>query len=349
MSKSVVVYTDLPWAIGSDGRIDAARATAERQILNADDYELRFGPVVDGRYANDSPAMLDAVTSADALVIYRTRITEELLQAAGPRLKVVCRQGVGYDNLSPELLRARGIIGFNIPDYCVDEVATHTMALLLSLERHIVVQHNTLVGGKFDIYAGGSPRRLHTCTAGIIGFGRIGRAISVRLRSFYQRVVAYDPYVSEDLMAAYQVHKVEDLHDFAAQSDAITLHCLLTDETTEMIDEAVLARMKPSSVIVNAARGKLISSKALYQALSEGSIAGAAIDVFHPEDPHLDPWYARALQLPGMVVTSHRAFFSSHSEESQRRRASEGIRQALETGRPPAAGHLTEGFEAFRR
>lgn len=341
MSKPVITYTDPPWAIGPDGRVDSGLATVEREVFG-DEVELRFAPAAGGRYVQEGDGFVSAVRGADALAIYRCRITREILEAVGDRLKAVCRQGVGFDNLNPELLKERDIIGFNIPDYCMDEVATHTLALLLALERRIIPQHQTLAGGRFDIYAGGVPRRLREHTAGIIGFGRIGRVVATRLHLFYGRVLACDPYVSRDLMEAYGVAKV-GFEELLAQSDAVLLHPLLDETTQGMMDAPAFARMKPGSYLINAARGALVQSQALYEALESGRIAGAGIDVFFPENPHQDEWYSRVVKLPQVVVTSHRAYLSRESEASQRRRTAESLREVLRTGRPPAVGHLTEG------
>jgi phosphoglycerate dehydrogenase-like enzyme len=341
MGKPVVTYTDPPWAVGSDGRVCPALATVESEVY-AGEVELRFVPASGGRYLQEGAPWLAALRGADALAIYRCRVTSELLAAAGAGLKVVGRQGVGFDNLVPELLKANGVIGFNIPDYCIDEVATHTLALLLALERRIVQQHATLAGGRFDIYAGGIPRRLRNCAAGIIGFGRIGRVVASRLRSFYGRVLACDPYVARDVMDAHGVERVE-LQALLGGADVVLLHCLLDASTTGIIDARALSLMRPGAYLINAARGALVNARALYEALSGGRLAGAGLDVFSPEDPHRDEWYAQLVRLPNVVVSSHRAYLSRESEDSQRRRTAQAILGVLRTGQPPAVGHLTEG------
>ena len=339
MKNLVIAYTDLPWAIGPEGRVDPNLAVVERRVFG-EHVELRFGHAENGQYELAGPQLLRAVSGADALVVYRLGITEEVLDAVGANLKVVGRQGVGIDNLAPKLLQSRGIIGINVPDYCVDEVVTHTMALALALERQLIAQHQGLAAGKFNIYAGGVPRRLRNATAGILGFGRIGRALCTRLREFYGKVLACDPYVDADLMVAYGAEKV-DLDTLLSQSDLLSLHCLLNDETRGLVDASALAKMKKSAYLVNAARGALVNGKALYEALAEQRIAGAAIDVFSPEDPHRDPWYSKVTRLPNVVVTSHRAFLSSDSEASLRRRTSEAVRGVLMTGQPPVTGNVT--------
>ena len=340
MDKPLVVYTDPAWAVGQDGRTDRSRASIEARHFGGL-VDLRLAEAEGGRFPLDGSSLEALVEGADAIAIYRATVTSGLLDRAGPNLKVVARQGVGFDNLRPDLLSERGIIGFNIPDYCVDEVAAHTTALTLALERHMIPQHNALSHGHFNIYHGGFPRRLRSRTAGIVGFGRIGRVVASRLSHFYHAVQAFDPYVEGDLMVAHGVGKV-DLPTLLATSDVVLLHCLLSDETREMMDAEAFARMKRSAILVNAARGALVNSRALAEALLAGEIAGAALDVFSPEDPNEDPHYRKLLELSNVVLTSHRAFLSAEAEASQRRRVSSGILRVLQTGEPPAVGHLTE-------
>jgi phosphoglycerate dehydrogenase-like enzyme len=338
VSPPIVVYTDPAWAV-ADKRVDPRRATIERAVFG-DTVDLRFGPFESGRYVNGGAPLLDAVTGATALGVYRCRVTPELLDAAGPGLAVVARQGVGTDNLNAPLLAERGLIGFNVPDYCVDEVAAHTMAMVLAWERGLTDQHSELTRGRFDIYHGSTPRRLSGLTAGIIGCGRIGKAVAARLRMFYRRVIAVDPYLHADHLAGYGVDRVE-LPELLAESHVVLLHCPLTDETRGIIGRAALTAMRHDALLVNTARGGLVDGDALYGAVRDGQIAGAALDVFSPEDPHESPAYSRLLALPRVLVTSHRAFLSAESEASSRRRVAEGIQRVLATGQPPVVGAVT--------
>ncbi|GLX47552.1 hypothetical protein Shyhy01_05020 [Streptomyces hygroscopicus subsp. hygroscopicus] len=327
MTRPRVLYTDPPWLV-EDGRLDPALATVERDVLGSG-VELVFGPHDGTKYLTTSPEMLERAAGTDVLVVYRTQVTEELLDAAGKGLRVVVRQGVGVDNLNAALLADRGLPAYNVPDYCVDEVSTHTAALALALERQLVPQHRTLAGGTFDIYAGGTPHRTNRRTLGIVGFGRIGRAVARRLGAFYGQVLVYDPYVGRDLAEGYGALAVDTLEELLAQSDLVTLHCPLTPETDGLMDEAALRGMKPGAFLVNAARGRLVDPEALARALSEGWIAGAGLDVFSPENPHQDPRWHPVLAHPSVVVTSHRAFLSEEAEASSRRRVAELVGAAL--------------------
>jgi D-3-phosphoglycerate dehydrogenase len=338
MRKFKVLFTDPPWALDATGTVDVSRAELEQGILGRD-VELCFAQARARTYEHDSARFLSLLAAADALVICRFQIAQRAIEAAR-NLKVVARQGVGFDNLNPDLLQQHGIVGFNIPDYCISEVVAHTIALLLACERQLVPQHNALAGGAFNVHAGGVPRRLSERRAGIIGFGRIGRAVSHHLRAFYGEVAAYDPYVSRDMMAAYGVRKVE-LAPLLRDSDVLTLHCALNQETRHLIGESAISQMKHGALVINAARGALIEAQALHDALCDGRLRGAGLDVFFPENPWQDPWWSRVVGLPNVVATSHRAFLSEEAEESQRRRAVEGVRGVLKEGIAPREGLLT--------
>ncbi len=335
IGRRIVCYTDPAWALSSTGDVVPERAALEREILGPE-LELRLGIRAQGAYITAGPRLHEQVADADALVIYRTQITPELLDAA-PKLTVIARQGVGIDNLNAGLLARRGIRSFNVPDYCVDEVVAHTMALLLALERGVVLQHHGLHETGFDIYHGGRPRRLHRRVAGVIGFGRIGRSTAQRLRLFYGKVIACDPHVPGDLMEGYGVEKVE-LDALLAESDAVLCHCDLNPTTAGVMNATSFAKMRPDAVFVNTARGKLVDSEALYRALGERRLGGAAIDVFSPEDPNADDWNRRTIRLPNVIATSHRAFLSEESEVSVRQRVAAAIRRFFVDGELRAVG-----------
>ncbi|GAA0549677.1 hypothetical protein GCM10010172_34670 [Paractinoplanes ferrugineus] len=338
--KPVVVYTDPFWAL-ADGAVNPALATIENEVFG-DKVELRFGVVQDGAYVKGGPRFIDNLKGASALAIYRAQMTEEVFATIRGEVKVIGRQGVGYDNIGLPFLKPNGIFGFNVPDYCVDEVSTHTLSLVLALERQICLQNNHLKSGHWDIYDGGYPRRLQGLTAGIIGLGRIGKATAQKLRCFYGQVIGYDPYVHGDHMIGYGVQKRHTLPDLLHQADVVILHCLLDEDTRNLVGESFLREMKSDAFLINPARGGLVDPQAVHAALSEGRIGGYASDVFTPEDPNDHEWNRRLLPFENVVVTSHRAFLSAESELSQRRRVAEEILHVLETGRPPRWGSLTD-------
>jgi phosphoglycerate dehydrogenase-like enzyme len=333
-----VVYTDPAWALTDSGELDPGQAHVERKILNPD-IDVQVGPF-DGGYVLSGQRLHDAVRGAEALVIYRCQITEELVETLEPSCRVVARSGVGIDNLNAELLAAKGIYAFNIPDYCGDEVSTHTLALLLALERGICVQDRLVRADRWGIHRGGVPRRTSRRTAGIVGFGRIGRASARKLQAIYGKVYAYDPYVSADLMASQGVTGIPSLTDLFGQCDVVVVHAALTPETTNLIDAKVLASARQGALLVNTARGKLVDSAAVLEALEEHRLGGFASDVFSPEDPNTSPLTRKLLERDDVVVSSHRAFLSTESELSLRQRVAAGIRSVLVDGVAPPEGRV---------
>jgi phosphoglycerate dehydrogenase-like enzyme len=339
MQKYRVVYTDPAWAVGADGQVAESLATIERTILPAD-IDLRLGLFRAGAFVTAGPEFLDWLRGADAVVIYRAQVTDEVAAVLAGSCKVVARQGVGVDNLNAVALSRHGIPAFNVPDYCGDEVATHTLALLLAVERHVCVQDREVKADRWNVFAGGRPRRLQELTAGIVGFGRIGRAVSRRLETFYHEVLAYDPWVTADLMAGYGVRKVPSLEDLLSRCDAILLHAELTEQSRFLINERSLEHLRSGAIMVNAARGGLVRPEAVVHALETGRMGGYAADVFVPEDPNRNPATARLLEFDNVVVTAHRAFLSSTSELSQRTRVAEEVAWVLDTGEPPRFGRV---------
>jgi len=329
-----VVYTDPVWALDAHGRPDPAMADLERSVLGPD-IALEIGPYADGGYVTSGEQFLDFVQGADALVIYRAEVTEELVSTVSPRCKVIARSGVGVDNLNLPLLARSGIVGFNVPDYCGAEVSTHTVALLLALERGVCVQDRLVRADRWGIHRGGVPRRTSARDVAIVGFGRIGRATARKLQPFYGNVLAADPYVPDDVMAGHGVVAVGSLAELLARADAVVLHCALTSETRHLISGSALDDGKPGALLVNTARGALVDPACVLAALADGRLGGFASDVFSPEDPNRCPVARKLLERDDVVVSSHRAFLSLESEESLRHRVAAGVRSVLREGLPP--------------
>lgn len=246
--------------------------------------------------------LLAAVPDADALIIRSaSKVDAEVLAAAG-KLKIVARAGVGVDNVDIPAATERGIVVVNTPDGNTVSTAEHTFGLMLALARHIPQAHQSMREGKWDRKSYGGVE-LRGKTLGIVGFGRIGRAVAKRALAFEMTVIAYDPYMAADIAADLGVRSVS-LDTLFAQSDFITLHALLTADTREMINAATLATMKRGVRIVDAARGALINEADLAAAIQSGQVAGAALDVFAEEPPKPDN---PLVGLAGVVHTPHLA------------------------------------------
>jgi D-3-phosphoglycerate dehydrogenase len=247
-------------------------------------------------------ALLAKVAEADALVIRSAHKIDAEVLAAAPKLKIIARAGVGVDNVDiPEATR-RGIVVVNTPDGNTVSTAEHTLGLMLALARHIPEGDQSMRAGRWDrkLYTG---VELRGKTLGIVGFGRIGRAVAKRAAAFEMTLIAYDPFVTADAAAAVGVEMVS-LDDIWQRSDFITLHSLITPETKELINAGNLAKTKPGVRIVNAARGALVDEAALADAIRSGHVAGAALDVFAEEPP---PAENPLVGLAGVIHTPHLA------------------------------------------
>ena len=241
------------------------------------------------------------VADADAVLTQFAPVNAEVI-AAMARARVIVRYGIGVDNVDLEAARARGIPVCNVPDYCIDEVADHTLAFILAATRQVVTNCLAVRGGSWKLAVPlDRMRTLRELTVGVVGFGRIGRAVAGRLRPFGCRILAHDPVVPAAAVEAAGCHP-RGLNELLAESDVVTLHCPSTATTRGMINRAVLGLMKPGVILVNLARGDLIDSAALTEALQRGHVAAAALDVFAPEP--IPPDHP-VLQMDNVVLAPH--------------------------------------------
>jgi D-3-phosphoglycerate dehydrogenase / 2-oxoglutarate reductase len=257
------------------------------------------------------------------------RVTADDL-ARLPALKIVASCSVGYDHVAYEEAERRGVWVCNVPDYCVEEVADHSLALLLGLLRGIVELDRSVRAGAWDWTAAGDLRRIRGTRLGLIGFGRIGRALAERGSAVGFDVSATDPAVSPEAIAAAGA-KAASLDELLESCEAFSLHLPLTPETKGLIGAKELARMPRGSVLVDTARAELVDLDALLSALKSGHLGGAALDVLPSEPPtHERP----APSAPRLVVTPHAAWYSAEAEEAVYRRPVLSVRDVLE-GREP--------------
>ncbi len=254
-------------------------------------------------------ALLDAVGAAHALIIRSGVTADAELISRAPELKAIARAGVGVDNVDLAAATARGIVVMNTPGGNTISTAEYTMGLMLALSRHIAPGHQSLADGRWDRKAF-TGVELKGKTLGIIGLGRIGQAIAKRAQAFEMAIVAHDPYLPPPVAAALGVPLL-DLEDVYARSDYLTLHALVTDETRGMINAGAIARMKDGVRIINAARGALIDSADLADALSTGKVGGAALDVYEQEPP---PGDHPLIGLPNVLHTPHLAASTSDAQ-----------------------------------
>lgn len=259
---------------------------------------------------------------ADAVLVERAHITARVV-AGMERCRIIVRHGVGYDTLDVDAATEAGICVCNVTDYCTPEVADHAMAMLLALCRTLLPLDAEVRSGGWSVYAGGGKnRRIEGQTLGIVGFGKIGAALARRAAGFGLKLLGYDPYVGLDAMAAHGVKKV-DLEELLRQSDMVSLHLPLSAQTRHILDAERIALMKPSAIVVNTSRGGLVDQRALYQALVEGRLAGAGLDVFEQEPPGIH----KLFKLDNAVVTNHMGWYSEEAmRDLQRKTAEEAVR-----------------------
>ncbi len=306
----------------------------EREVVNEiTDLDIDL----QGRPSTSEDELIAAGADADALCVStREAVTRRVLENL-PRTKVISRYGVGLDNVDLDAAAEHGIVVTHYPGYCTSEVADHALAMILALNRRIAELDRSLREGAWvqhgpatrTILRGPIPP-LRELTLGIVGFGRIGQSVAERARPFGLELLVADPYQEPAVIEAHGAQAVS-LEELLERSDIVTLHCPLTPETKGLIDAAALARMKPSAVLVNTARGPIIDLPALAEALESGKLAGAALDVTYPEPLPADaPFY----QLPNVILTPHAAYYSERSVELVRRETLLEAVQVLRGKRP---------------
>ena len=292
MTKRVLV-TDYVWP----------SVEPERAVLAVADAELVVAP-------DDSEETLtELAQGVDGILTCFAKVTDKVVRAA-ERCVVIGRYGVGVDNIAVDTATQLGMVVTYVPDYCVDEVSDHVIALALAWNRRIVLFDSaTKTTGWGSEGLGMRIMRLSGKTLGVVGYGRIGRAVGQKAKAFGLTVLAHDPYLTPEAVTQYGARPV-DLATLLRESDFVTLHSPLIPETRHMIGSAELDTMKPDAFLINAARGGLIDEDALYDALTTGGIAGAGLDVVEDVAPPLDH---RLLQLRNVIVTPHTAFFSQEA------------------------------------
>ena len=275
--------------------------------------------------------LLRLVPEADAILTCFRLVTPAVV-AAGERLRVIGRYGVGVDNIAVDTATERGVVVTNVPVYCVDEVAEHAIALLLTLARRTAQYDANVRAGEWRIEAGMPIHRIAGSTLGVVGFGHIGRATVARALGLGMRVLVSDPTHPDHDVRAAGADPVS-LDELLARSDAVSIHVPLTAATRHLIDAERIARMKSGAFLINCARGAVVDLDALAAALASAHLGGAGLDVFIPERLPVDH---PLVGLRNTVLTPHVAFYSEESIAELQRRATENVVAVL-TGKEPAS------------
>jgi D-3-phosphoglycerate dehydrogenase len=252
-------------------------------------------------------SILGVARDADALLATYAKITADMIPEM-KKCRIISRFGIGVDNVDIPAASKAGIVVTRVPDYCIDEVSDHTMALLLALVRKIPSSNARTHAGRWEMPAVVPIHRLRGSTLGLVGFGRIPQLVAPKAQAFGIKVVAYDPYIERDAFTRARVEKVE-FDELLKVSDYISIHSPLVPETRHLFNADVFRRMKPTAYLVNTARGPIIDETALAQALDAKQLAGAGLDVLSQEPPNDSPLFGR----DNVILTPHTSFYSVES------------------------------------
>ncbi len=294
------------------------------------------------RFSTDDPAAIpdDVWAQADGLLVWHMMPIDQRVISRLANCRIIVRCGVGFDHIDLAACGAAGVPVSNTPDYGTNEVADHAIALMLAFARGLPAYHRTLTAdpvGNFH-WRHGEPRRIRHRTFGVVGFGRIGTAAALRAKAFGMHVVGYDKYAPRGQEIALEIERVESLEDLLERPDVVSLHTPLTDETRGMIDTAALRRMKRDAILINTARGAIVDTAALLEALRGDEIAAAGLDVLPVEPAGLDdPLVAAFAEQPDwlsdrLILTPHAAFNSPDGRYDARANAAKTLMRYLSTG-----------------
>jgi D-3-phosphoglycerate dehydrogenase len=292
----------------------------EREILGRVDAEL-----VEAADAHEA-ALAFLAPDADAIATNWAGVTEKVVRAAR-RCRVICRTGIGLDNIAVATATSLKIPVTNVPDYCVGDVADHALALLLACARNIAFFHVRTKRGEYDLPAAPPMPRLAGRRLGLVGLGRIGTNLAGKARALGLEVIAHTSSGSDHGTGCRMV----SLNELLAESDFVSLHAPLTDATRHLLALGEFEKMKRTAFVINTARGGLIDQAGLWMALERNLIAGAALDVFDPEPPDLA---TPLMQDERVIITPHAAFVSPESLIELRTRVATQIVDVLSGRRP---------------
>ena len=259
-----------------------------------------------------------SLAGADGVVVEWGSMTRDVI-VANPRLRVIANMAIGYDNVDVATATAHSVYVTNVPGYCTYGVALHTLGLIVDLYKKITWRDRQVRLGTWDDMAGYRAPRPAGKTCGLVYFGSIPKALVPMLRAIGMDVLVYAPTKTRDYLGERGCTKVDSIDDLFMRSDVVSLHCPLTAETANIVNEHTLSLMQPSAFVVNTARGGCVDEEALATALANGTITAAAVDVIRDETNAKSP----LIGLDNCIVTPHAAYLSTDSYLEMRRRALE--------------------------
>ncbi|RME43614.1 MAG: C-terminal binding protein [Caldilineae bacterium] len=284
-------------------------------------------------------AILKVARQADGLLVTYAKVTADIIRQL-ERCRVIGRFGIGVDNVDIEAATRAGIVVTYVPDYCLDEVSDHALALLLALARKIPYANRLVHAGRWDMRAVVPLHRLRGRTLGLVGFGKIPQLLAPKAQALGLKVITFDPYIADEVTQSFGVERL-DFESLLRRSDYISVHAPLTPETHHLFNAAAFERMKPGALLINTARGPLVDDHALAAALDAGHLAGAALDVMPVEPPPPD---SPLLGRDNVILTPHTAFYSEESLLDLQTKAAQDVARVLqgETPRYPVNPQVLE-------
>jgi D-3-phosphoglycerate dehydrogenase len=293
----------------------------ERKMLAKVDAELIE--------VTDSSRLKEECADADAVINTYEQMHRDIILNMN-KCRLIIRNGIGVNTIDVDTCNEKGIMVANIPTYCLDEVATHAFALLLSLARKITLLNDTVDEGIWDVKNAIPMYSLQNKILGLVGFGRIPRIVHEKAKPFGLNVVIYDPYVTHEAAQTAGVKKVE-MDELIQTSDYISIHCPLTPETIHLFNKDAFQRMKKTAYIINTSRGPVIQENDLIEALKNGEIAGAGLDVLTKDEVDI---HNPLLQMDNVIITPHAAWYSEESIVRRRTQTIESVIDVLLGGEP---------------
>jgi D-3-phosphoglycerate dehydrogenase len=294
----------------------------ERKILKDINLELILGN------CHTENEVIEVAHDADGIINQCAPINRRVIESL-KKCKIIARYGVGVDNIDVEAASDHKIIVANVPDYCIDEVSTHTMALILTCARGITLLNSKTREKRWDFTLAKPLFRTKRKTFGLFGLGNIARAVAQKALGFGFKIIAYDPYVPR----VDDGIKLVEFSELLSDSDFISIHSPLTIETRHSFGENELKKMKKTAYLINTARGPIIDEKALYKALKNKWITGAALDVMEKEPPD---WENSLLKLDNLIITPHISFYSEESYIELKTKVAESVLSVLKGELPRA-------------
>lgn len=293
-------------------------------IKKMQQYILEETPEADFHFYGENvlsrEELLEVARGATVLVSWDQPMDEDLYEALD--LKAYCAASIGFDAANIKAASKNGVYVANAPDYCTNEVASHALAFILALYRRFYSVVDYVKAGHWDLSPMEATKRFENSTVGLVGFGRIPQALAKKLSGFETKILAFDPFISQEEMQKLGVEKVE-LEELFKNSDYISLHTPLLDSTRHLVNEKTISLMKDGVYLVNTARGALIDEEALYQALVSGKIRAAALDVLTEEPP--SEMGRKLIELDNTIITPHSSYASMEASDLQIRTTAKNV------------------------